>query len=83
MATPTVSLAQLSRIAGDGTLAVDPQSGRPAKTPIMKCCQCGSVASSQFQFPIPPPFNFSTFQPFNLSTRIGNIPRFDRNKALW
>lgn len=35
MATPTISLAQFNRIAGDGTLAVDPQSGRPAKTPAI------------------------------------------------
>jgi len=35
LSTPTVSLAQLSRIAGDGTLAIDPQSGRPAKTPVI------------------------------------------------
>ena len=78
MATPTVSLAQLSRIAGDGTLAVDPQSGRPAKTPVIKCCQCESVASSQSQLPIKAMGklsigNIRTLATFNKAT-FGNLP---------
>jgi len=80
LATPTVSLAQVNRIAGDGTLAVDPQSARPTKTPIMKCCQCESVASSQFQL---------AFQLFNLDWNwqhwhIGNNRlRFAPPVPLW
>jgi hypothetical protein len=70
MATPTISLAQFSRIAGGGTLAVDPQGVCPAKTPVIKCCQCESVASSQFQLAFQL-FNLSTFQlGLTLATRV-------------
>ena len=73
MATPTVRLAQLSRIAGDGTLAVDPQSGRPAKTPVIKCCQCESVASSQSQLPIKAMGKLATGNWYWQHSHIGNI----------